>query len=170
MVLGLVVIGASASAVLAGSSRTRATYVSDAITAAVHENDGTLLGYGAAASFAFDAGDLAGAMTGSVFLNLKGDSQSFGMNGGSGFPTTVKVVATGIGTSTYTTTLANPWRPHVYGSMVDLGHGVFGTLNLPTSVWRGAGTLKVTVTSVSTNTYLTLPADGVVIGYTEIAP
>jgi len=163
-----VVIGATSSAVLAGSSKTTATYVSDAITATAHQNDGTLLGYGAAASFSFNVAELSGAVTGSVFVNLKGDSQSFGMNGGSGFPTTVKVVVTGVGTTTFTTTLANPWRPHVYGSMVDVGHGVYGTLNLPTSVWRGAGMLTVTVTSVSTNTYLTLPADGVVIGYTTL--
>lgn len=169
MVVGLAVIGASASAVLAGSSRTTATYVSDAITASAHSNDGVQLPYGAAATFTFNTVDLGSAVTGSVYLNFRGDSQSFGLNGGSGFPTTVKVAVTGVGTGTYTATLANPWRPHVYGSYADFGHDVYGTLNLPTYIWRGAAVLTVKVTSVTTNTYLTLQSDGVVIGYTEIA-
>ena len=165
---GLVAVGISASAVLAGSSKTTATYVSDAITASAHANDGVPLVYGGTATFTFNVADLGSAVTGSVFLNFRGDSRSFGLNGGSGFPATVKVAVTGVGTGTYTTTLTNPWRPHVYGTIADFGHDVYGTLNLPTYVWRGAATLTVSVTSVTTKTYLTLQSDGVVIGYTEI--
>jgi hypothetical protein len=169
--VGLVVIGAGASSVLAGSQRTSdTTYWNNAIHAASSNNAGAWLGYGQVTTFTFN--DLTGlyrAMDGTVFLNFSGLSKSIREGGGGGYATTVNVKVTGVGTTSFTMTLANPWRPHVaFSNSPEVGWNAYGAAAVPTYVWRGASSLKVTVTSVTTNTFMQLGADGVVIGYTTV--
>jgi hypothetical protein len=169
--VGLVVIGAGASSVLAGAQKTgEMTYWNNAIHATTGGTADAWLGYGQVTTFTFnDVSDLYRAMDGTVFLNFNGLSKSIRTGGGGGYATTVNVKVTGVGTTTFTTTLANPWRPHVAFSAAEgVGWNAYGAVNLPGYVWKGASSLKVTVASVTTNTFLQLGAEGVMIGYTTV--
>jgi hypothetical protein len=127
--VGLVVIGAGASSVLAGSQKaSETTYWNNAIHATTSGNAGAWIGYGQAATFTFsDVSSLYRAMDGTVFLNFSGLSKSIREGGGGGYATTVNVKITGVGTVSLTTTLANPWRPHVaFSNNPEVGWNAYG--------------------------------------------
>jgi hypothetical protein len=172
LLAGRVLIGAGASAVLARSNATTATYWNNAIAASTSSSAGSWLGYGQTATWKFgDVTGLQDAMTGTVYLNFTGLSKSTLTGGGSGYSTTMKVVVTGAGTTTFTQTLNNPWRPHVaYSASPGAGWQAYASLNLPAYIWTGASSLTVKVTSLSSNTYMSIEHGGLLIGYTTMAP
>lgn len=157
LLAGLVAIGAGSSSVLAGSGKTTATYWNNAITASsggVPAN--SWLSYGQSATWTFNnVSELRGALSGSVALNFKGLSKSIQIGGGSGYSTSMKVVVTGAGTTGLTTTLANPYRPHVaYSNSPGVGWDAYASLTLPTYAYQGANSLTVKVTSMTSNTLM----------------
>ncbi|HLY93708.1 MAG TPA: hypothetical protein VKP14_02585 [Gaiellaceae bacterium] len=171
LLVGLVAIGVTASTVLARSHTTKAsTYWNNAIPASGFGADGAWLGYGQAATFTFnDVSGLYGAMDGSVYLNFSGLSKSIRTGGGSGYTTTLRVTVTGMGTTTFTTTLANAWKPHVaYSNSPGFGWASYASAGLPGYVWKGATSLKVTVTPVTTNTLVSFETGGLVIGFITV--
>jgi len=163
--IGVVVIGAGASSVLAGSHATKATYWNNVIAPSqvpgpdpVHYLD--------TATWKFTGlAPLYGAVE--VDLNFHANVQSMWDGGGSGYPVTLSVNVTGNGTSTFTVTLANPWRPHVAFSndAQGYGHDAFGSLKLPTSLWRYTNSLTVKVRSQSSNTITSFDGNALLIGY-----
>ncbi len=171
LLISLVAVGVASSAVLAGPKTTKATtYWNNAVFA--ESNPGASLDYGDFATWTFDVYNLRfEALSGSVWLNLAGHSQSVQIGGGSGYNTTVRVAVTGAYTQTFTATLANPWRPHVaYNNDPSVGWDAYASLNLPNGIWRTASHLTVKVTSLTTNTHLDIfdGQDGVVIGYASL--
>jgi hypothetical protein len=170
LLAGLVLIGAGASAVLARSNATTATYWNNAIYATGSTSAGAWLSYGQTATWTFkNISELHGAMTGTVNLNFTGLSKSTLTGGGSGYSTTMRVVVTGASTGTFTQTLTNPWRPHVaYNASPGTGQQAYASLNLPTYIWKGASSLTVKVTSITSNTLMNIEQDGLLIGYVTI--
>jgi hypothetical protein len=164
--LALVVVGAGASSVFAGSHATKATYWNNVITTSIPSGDNPVHS-GDHATWTFTSlSGLAGATE--VYLNFQATVKSLQESGGSGFATTLKVTVTGVGTSTFTVTLANPWRPHVaFSNATDYGQEAFASLKLPTSLWRYAGSLTVTAQSLS-NTVTNFGAKSLVIGYSTV--
>lgn len=181
MLVGLVVVGVTTSSVLAKSGKTTATYWSNAIGASSFQPGtgvGTVrpnapdgwywLGYEKSATWTFDVSSMS-ALTGSPALNLKGFSTSIQASGGAGFDTTIRVVVTGVGSSTLTTTLNNPWQPHVaYNANPPSGWEGAASVLVPTSVWKGASTLTVKVTALTSNTMMGVNEDSLLLGYTTI--
>lgn len=177
LLIGLVAIGVGASAVFAGSTKTTATYWSNSVSAdsftsnVSHSSmagvDMTWLGYEKTATYTFHVAGLP-ALAGSVALNFNGYSISLQASGGAGFDTTMKVVATGIGTATMAGTLNNPWQPHVaYNNDAPEGWAASASMLVPTGVWRGATTLTVTVMPTS-KTFMGLNVDSLHLGYTTM--
>lgn len=180
--LGLVGIAAGTSSVLAGSSRTTVTYWSDAIAASsfqasvnpVAKTDqppGTWywLGYGGTATWTFDVAAIP-ALNGTVALNFAGLSTSLQPSGGAGFDTMMRINVTGVGSTTSTATLNNPWQPHVaYNYAPPSGWQGSASVVVPDSVWRGASVLKVKVTSMTTNTYMGVNTDALMVGFASTA-
>jgi hypothetical protein len=180
--LGLVVVGLGASSVLAGSSTTATTYWNNTIKASAFQASvapavkpsqpgGTWywLGYGGTATWTFDVGAIP-ALNGSLALNFDALSTSLYTGGGAGYDTAMKIVVTGIGTAALSGTLNNPWQPHVaYNAHPPTGWQGMASVLVPTSVWRGAATLKVTVTTLSSNTFMGVNEDALLIAYTAIA-
>jgi len=174
--VGLVAIGAGASA-LAGSSKTTATYWSNSVSAydfsssVGHSSraglDMSWLGYEKAATYRFDVAGIP-ALTGSVALNFAAYSTSLQASGGAGFDTAMKVVVTGVSTSTMTGTLKNLWEhSHVaYNNDPPDGWAASASMLVPNSVWKGATTLTVTVTSMS-KTFMGLSPDSLHVSYTS---
>ena len=168
LLAGLVLIGAGASAVLARSSATTTTYWNNAISASGFTSPGAWLSNGQTATWTFgDVTGLHGAVIGTVNLNFTGLSKTTQTGGGAGYSTTMKVVVTGAGTGTFTQTLNNPWRPHVANSNAPDGTGwqAYASLNLPTNIWMGASSLTVKVTSMTSNTLMSIDQGGLLIGY-----
>jgi hypothetical protein len=173
LLTGMALVGAGAAAVLA---RSTATYTNHAIPASTFTSNGDngakpgqlgvwyWLSYGKTATWTFDASEFQAALNGSVSLNFVGLSTS--IHWGSGYSTDMKVVVTGTGKGTFTQTLANPWRPHVaYNATPGIGWQAYASLNLPRYIWAGASSLKVTVTSITSNTYMGMNQGALLIGY-----
>ena len=176
--VGLVAIGVGASSVLAGSSRTTATYWSNAVSASTFSSSvapapkfgetAVWLGYGKSATWTFKVAGIP-AMSGSVSLNFDGYSISLQDGGGAGFDTTMKVSVSGVSTATLTGTLNNTWQPHVaYNADPPTGWEAHANMLVPTSVWNGANTLTVTVASMTTNSFMGVTEDSLHVGYTSI--
>lgn len=167
LLVGLVVVGAAASSVLAGSQAKQSTTYWNHAIGATSPSAGAWLAYNQSATWTFsNVSELQYAQTGSVYLNFAGLSKSLQIGGGAGYSTTVKVVVSGASTATYTVTLANPWRPHVaFNASPGVGWQAYASLNLPTYLWRNAGALTVKLTSTTTNTFMNLGEGGVMIGY-----
>lgn len=167
LLVGLLVVGAASSAVLAGPQAKKATTYWNHAIESTSPSSGAWLAYNQAATWTFsDVSELQGALSGSVALNFAGLSKSLQIGGGAGYPTTMKVVVTGVTTASFTVTLTNPWRPHVaYNASPGVGWQAFGSLNVPNYVWRNAGTLTVKLTSITSNTLVSLGEGGVMIGY-----
>jgi hypothetical protein len=176
--VGLVVIGVGASA-LAGSGKTTATYWSNSISAYAFDSsvghssraglDMSWLGYGKTATYKFDVAGIP-ALSGSVALNFSAYSTSLQPSGGAGFDTNMKVVVTGVATSTMTGTLKNLWEhSHVaYNNDAPDGWAASASMLVPNGVWKGATTLTVTVTSTS-STFMGLSGDSLHVSYASAA-
>ncbi len=166
----VVVIGASASVVLAGahtSKATMATYWNNVVqpstssgTSPVHYLDTAL--------WKFDVpGDMYAATE--ADLNFHANVQSIQDGGGSGFGATLSVTVKGNSTATYTVTLTNPWRPHVaYSNDPSYGQDAFASLKIPTYIWKGASSLTITAKSMSSNTIVGFDDSGLLIGYVTL--
>lgn len=179
--VALLVIGAGASGVLAGSSKKTATYWNNTVPASTfqasvlavarpYQPAGTWhwLSYGKKATWTFDVGAIP-ALNGSLALNFSALSTSIQMGGGAGFDTNMSVVVTGLGTATLTGMLNNPWQPHVgYNDSPPTGWQGYASLVVPTGVWKGASTLVVTVTPTSTNTLMGVNKDSLMLGYASV--
>jgi hypothetical protein len=165
------VVGAGGAAVFARSS---VTYTNHAIGATAFNANGTAiapayanlkwLNYGERATWTFSALELQGAVSGSAYLNFAG--LSAGPYWGSGFSSSIRVVVTGAIKGTFTTTLANPWRPHVaFNETAGTGWNATATVGLPRAQYAGATALTVTVELLTANYHIGLEKPSVMIGY-----
>ena len=174
LLAGVVVIGASSSVVLARSNATAdTTYWNNAVSASEFDSAGDWLGYGQTATWTFnDLSGLRGGLNGSAALNFAGFSKTARPGGGSGYSTQMTVVVTGVGAGTFTTTttLNNPWRPHVaYSNDEGTGWAAYASVSLPTYMYQNAISLTVKVKSITSNTLMMFPENtGLLIGYTTI--
>jgi hypothetical protein len=123
------------------------------------------LSYGKTATWTYtDLSALAQAMRGQVYLNVT--AFSTGQNWGAGFGTDVKVVVKGVGTATLTSHLTNPWRPHMaYNEVAGVGWTSYATIEVPSSVWVGAGSLTVSLSPLSSSNHVGLDQGSMLIGY-----
>lgn len=171
--IGIVVIGAGASSVLAGQStkaKTATTYWNNVVVPTgqipaagtpTHYLDTTVF------QFANVPYELYGATE--VDLNFHGHVHSIQDGGGSGYATTLNVTVKGVATGTFTLALVNPWRPHVaFSNDPDYGQDAYGALKLPASIWKGANSLTVTVRSMTTNTVTYFQDNPLLIGYVTL--
>ena len=179
--VALLLIGAGASGVLAGSSKKTATYWNNTVAASTFQasvlaiakpnqpvGNWHWLSYGKSATWTFDVASIP-ALNGSLALNFNALSTSIQLGGGAGYDTGMSVVVTGRGTATLVGTLNNPWQPHVaYNDFAPTGWQVREPI-VPTAVWKGATTLVVTVTPTTTSTIMGVNKDSVMIGYTSVA-
>lgn len=181
MLVGLAIVGVTTSAVLAKSGKTTATYWNNTMAASAFQPgagvgtsranapDGWYwLGYEKSATWTFDVSSMS-AVTGSPALNLAGYSTSLQASGGAGFDTAIRVVVTGVGSATLTATLNNPWQPHVaYNADPPSGWKGSASVVIPTAVWRGASTLTVKITTLTSNSIMGVNDEALLLGYTTI--
>jgi hypothetical protein len=179
--LGLVAVALGASSVLAGSTKTASTYWNNTVSASSfsasvnpvarpNQPDGTWywLGYGGSAAWTFDVAAIP-ALNGSLALNLVGLSTSLQTGGGAGYDTAMKITVAGVGATTLSGTLNNPWQPHVaFNYAAPTGWLAFASVLVPTSVWRGARVLTVTVQSTTSNTFMGVNRDALRVAYTSV--
>ena len=124
------------------------------------------IGYGSGqyASWTIPTSELQTALGGTVYLNFS--ALSAAPYWGSGYATGIRVVVTGMTTISVTTTLANPYRPHVaYTNAPGVGWNATATVAVPGDVYAGAGTLKVTVTSLTAGNHAGFNQNALTIGY-----
>jgi hypothetical protein len=128
------------------------------------------LGAGESAKWTFDASELQAlarntdtAITGSVTLNFAALSTS--PQGGSGFATMIKIVASGRTTATGTASLGNPWKPHIGAFSQGIGWDSHAAVPIPSTVWAGADTLTVVVTPATPGNWIAMNQDALLIGY-----
>jgi hypothetical protein len=170
--IGVIVIGAGASSVLAGQAtkaKTAATYWNNVIEPTTAPSPSDPVPYLDTAQFQFGSlpYDLYGATE--VDLNFHGHVHSIQTDGGSGFATTLSVTVKGVSTGTFIVTLANSWRPHVaFNNNPEFGQDAYGALKLPTSIWKGAKSLTVTVKSMTTNAVTYFTDNPLLIGYVTL--
>ncbi len=173
LLAGVAVVGVGAAVVLA---RSTATYANHAIPASTFTSNGSTvvrpgqlgvwnwLGDGKTATWTFNVSGLQTAISDSVALNFS--ALSTNRYWGAGFSNIIKVNVIGTGQGTFTTTLVNPWRPHIaYNDTAGIGWQAYASLNVPKYVWSGASSLTVTVTPITTYSYTGVNPAAVLIGY-----
>lgn len=165
------VMGVGSASVLARSSATytnrvlSGTMISSGNHNAPAETGHWWVGYGHSATWTFsNVSALGNALGGSVYLNV--DALSAGPHWGAGFASTIRVDVTGAVAGTFTTTLANPWKPHVaYNETPGVGWVATGSLQLPRRYVAGAGTLTVQISLPASGNHVGFTADSLTIGY-----
>jgi hypothetical protein len=173
LLAGMALVGLGGATVFA---RSTATYSNNAISASDFTSTGNhgapaqadwfwlSNGAGQMATWVFDVSELKSAINGTVYLNVAALSAS--PYWGSGYSTDLRIVVHGVGTGTLTTTLANPWRPHVaYNNTAGVGWNATATLAVPRSVWAGASTLEVTATPITVGNHVGFNQGALTIGY-----
>jgi hypothetical protein len=173
----MALVGISGATVFARSS---ATYTNHAVSAskftsadqpAPAQDDWYWLSSGSGqATWTFtDVYGLAhNAVSGSVNLNV--NALSAGPNWGAGFGTTIKVVVTGVGTNSFTATLANPWRPHIaFNETAGIGWTATASVAVPMNIYTGASQLTVTVTALTAGYHVGFNEDALLIGYATVS-
>jgi hypothetical protein len=175
-VLGVVaVVGAGSAAVFARSS---ATYTNHPIAASDFHSYGTAvapdyvgskwLNYGERATWTFDVANLQAAASGSAYLNFA--ALSAGPYWGAGFSSSIRVVVTGAVKGTFTSTLANPWRPHIaFNDTSGVGWAATATVVLPKAQYAGANPLTVTVELLTSGNHIGMEKGSLAIGYATVS-
>jgi hypothetical protein len=167
-------LGAGGATVLA---RSTATYTNHMIAATDFASNGDhaapadadcywlRTGYGQSSTWTFgDVDALGGALKGSLWLNIAAPSTA--LNWGAGYNTDLKVVVTGKTTGTFTTTLVNPWRPHVaFNEVPGVGWEAHASLLVPNSIWIGASSLTVKVTPLTAGNHVGTDIGMLMLGY-----
>jgi hypothetical protein len=185
--IAILLAGVAIVALGAVSVMARSTYTNHAITASSFTSNGDpdqwhpyadhygsggwwWLGAGESAKWTFDVSGLQvlarssdTAILNSATLNFAALSTS--PQGGSGFATTIKVVASGQRITTGTASLMNPWKPHIGAFSQGVGWDSHAAVPIPSSVWAGADTLTVVVTPATPGNWIAMNQDAVVIGY-----
>jgi len=123
---------------------------------------------GHTATWTIDATPFQGAKTGSVYLNFN-PLVTNGGNGGSGYAATCKLTVVGLTTSTYSIALLNPYRPIDPANSGGIGYQCYGHSSmLPSTLWKGAKTLKVTIAyPFGTDRHVAVNKDCLCIGYSK---
>jgi hypothetical protein len=83
------------------------------------------------------------AKSGSVFLNLNALATK-GVSGGSGWSGSLSLRLKGANTTTVVISLNNPFRPRSSTDSGGVGYQAYGAVAIPSSVYLGATTIKVT--------------------------
>jgi hypothetical protein len=170
--IGATILATTGASVFARSS---ATYTSHMLAAtgftangdhaAPAQSASEWLSFGKTATWTYsDVSALAQAMKGQVYVNVT--ALSAGQHWGAGFGTDVRVVVKGVGTVTLTSHLTNPWRPHMaYNDEAGVGWTSYATIQLPNSIWVGAGSLTVSLTPVASGNHVGVDEGSMLIGY-----
>jgi len=173
MLLGAMgIVGISGAAVFASSSASYTNHVLSGVVtssgthSAPAQTDHWWVNYGQSATWTFNVSALTKAIGGTVYLNL--NALSAGQHWGAGFSSTIRVDVTGAVKGTYTTTLANPWKPHIAfndPSTPDAGWNATASVALPKKIYTGANTLTVKVELPAGDHHIGFTADSLLIGY-----
>jgi hypothetical protein len=169
------VVGAGSAAVFA---RSAATYTNHAIAASDFHSYGTAvapgytgskwLNYGERATWTFGVAGLQTAASGTVNLNFA--ALSAGPYWGAGFSSSIRVVVTGAVKGTFTTMLANPWRPHIaFNDTPGVGWNAATTLAVPRAQYAGATALTVTVELLTAGNHIGMEKGSLAIGYASVS-
>jgi hypothetical protein len=123
---------------------------------------------GQSATWTIDAAPFQAAKSGSVYLNFN-PLVTNGVNGGSGYSAICKVTVVGRTTGTYSITATNPYRPIDPANSGGIGYQCYGHSGvLPTTLWKGAKTLKITVAyPFGTSRHVAVNKDCLYIGYSK---
>jgi hypothetical protein len=121
---------------------------------------------GHTATWKFDATALQSARYGSVYLNFA-PLVTNGVNGGSGYRTSVRLTVTGVSVKPRTTSISlyNPFRPIDPSDSSGLGYQTYGYQYLSSSIWKGATTITVQVTYPFNRYHLAVKSSALFIGY-----
>ncbi|MDO8683147.1 MAG: hypothetical protein Q7N50_06665 [Armatimonadota bacterium] len=140
------------------------------------ESNGTLISgwhwlrnSGHTAKWTFNATALQKAKSGTVYLNFA-PLVTNGVNGGSGYSTICLVTVQGVKTEKYTIKLVNPYRPIDPEISSGVGYQCYGhtSQSIPASIWKGAGTLTITISYPFSNDYhMAVNANAMSIGYSK---
>lgn len=105
----------------------------------------------ATASWTFSATGVQGARAGSVYLLLS-PLVTNGTSGGGGYSRSIQIVIrhvtarpSSVTPVTKTVSLYNPFRPITPENTNGIGYQTYGYTSVPTSTWRGADSITVTV-------------------------
>jgi hypothetical protein len=173
LMAGIVLVGVGGASVFA---RSTATYSTNAIAASSFVSTGdhnapalgswywVAYGTSQSAQWTFPVPELQTAIGGTVYLNFS--ALSAAPYWGSGYASKIKVVVAGNSTASFTTTLANPWRPHVASTNTPgIGWNATATVALPTYLYTGRSTLTVTATSLAAGNHVGFNQEALMIGY-----
>jgi hypothetical protein len=122
---------------------------------------------GHTATWTFNVHPLQGVKKNSMYLNFA-PLVTNGVDGGSGYSTNCVVTVEGKTTKKMTITLDNPYRPIDPENSGGVGYQCYGHSSscIPASVWKGATTLKVTVSFPFPKGYhVAVKSDAMTLGF-----
>ena len=120
------------------------------------------------AIWTFDASGMQTAKRGTVFLNLN-PLATKGVNGGSGWSGSLSLKIVGNRTHKAVISPNNPFRPRSSTDSAGVGYQTYGSVAIPSSVYRGATTITITAVrskvSVFRDIHLASQKEAAVIAY-----
>ena len=120
------------------------------------------------ASWTFDVSGLQTAKRGTVYLNLN-PLATRGVSGGSGWSGSLSLTLAGNKVKKAVISAVNPFRPRSSANSAGVGYQAYGSVAIPSGVYRGATTITITAvrskSSVVRDIHLASKQDAAVIAY-----